>query len=121
MDINGIDKFIDKLGSDYSKRIDELRDEIGKSCLSEVKRNTPVDKGRLKRTWKIKKISDDSVAIYNNTSYAAHVEHGHRTKSSKSSTIIRVIPGRFMLRDSLAKTKQLMRREVKMFYKDIWK
>lgn len=62
--------------------IQEFALEIAFRALRKIKTRTPVDKGELRRNWKvgtvIKQRDTYVVEIYNNTDYAAFVEFGHR-------------------------------------------
>ena len=50
-----------------------------------AKKNTPVDKGQLRRGWKVKEATALRATLINPTKYAEYVEYGHRQQ-----------PGRFV-------------------------
>ena len=67
-------------------------------------KNTPVDTGLLRGSWKQTPPSDNSVTVYNNVFYAPFVEHGHRVKIHGKFTGT-FVPGRQMLRKAVDETK----------------
>lgn len=89
-------------------------DDFVKECLLELvyrldaktKARTPVDKGLLRRNWRVgdfRKIANGwQVEYFNNTEYAPYVEFGHRKKGGGFT------PGRFMLKISEQELQQEM-------------
>jgi len=78
------------------KRLDEAKiddfifdcaKDLGQRTLREVRRNTPVLSGVLMRNWKIaeknKYRGKSVVKVENITSYASHVEYGHKQQSGR--------------------------------------
>lgn len=114
MKLKGFDKLEARLKKDRSKNVTQTLNKAGKQLFREVKKNTPVDTGRLRRSWKLEKKDDNTIIVYNNTEYALHVEYGHRTRGKNST---RVVPGRFMLRDSVKKFNT----NSSKILKDVWK
>lgn len=94
MQTSGFDSFEQRLNANIEKNAEKVLNRTGAFILRDVKMNTPVDTGRLRRSWKIKK-EPFQIIIYNNTKYAQHVEYGHRTKSGSS------VAGRYMLRNAV--------------------
>ena len=73
----------------------------GEKLISRAKRKTPVDTGNLRRNWQRGEVEGDSVDVYNNTEYAAHVEFGHRTRGG-----VGFVPGQFFLRDAVQELEE---------------
>ena len=67
-------------------------------------RYTPVDTGLLRSSWKQTPVSGNSVTVYNNVSYASHVEYGHRVKIHGKFTG-KFVRGRYMLRRATDETR----------------
>lgn len=122
MKISGVDSFIKKLEVDIDKNTDNILKKTGMFILKDVKMNTPVDTGRLKRSWKMSR-ELEQITISNNTKYGPHVEYGHRTRSSVKNVRynsktgqfynkIRVIPGRHMLRNAVERGRILLSKEM---------
>ena len=122
MQTKGFDSFIKKLEVDIDKKTGNVLKKTGVYILKDVQMNTPVDTGRLRRSWKITR-DLNKVTISNNTKYARHVEYGHRTRASaknvrynsKTRTFhnkISVVPGRHMLRNSVERGKILLVKEM---------
>lgn len=111
MQTKGFDSFIKKLEVDIDKKTGNVLKKTGVYILKDVKMNTPVDTGRLRRSWKITR-DLNKVTISNNTSYARHVEFGHRTRSSAEGGGVKVVTGRHMLRNSVERGKVLLAKEM---------
>lgn len=111
MKLKGIDQLINKLEVDIDTKSDNLLKKTGAYVFKDVKLNTPVDTGRLKRSWKMDR-DLNKVTISNNTSYARHVEFGHRTRSSAEGGGVKVVTGRHMLRNSVERGKVLLAKEM---------
>lgn len=71
---------------------------------SRAMKNTPVDTGLLRNSWKQTAVTNNSVTIYNNVNYAAHVEHGHRVKIRGKFTG-KIVKGRHMLKNAIEQSK----------------
>lgn len=67
-------------------------------------RNTPVDTGLLRGSWKQTPVSGNSVTVYDNVEYGVFVELGHRVKIHGRFTGT-FVPGRHMLRKAVDETK----------------
>lgn len=83
-----------KAGRDKAFR-KSVGDELAKRLLRDVKKNTPVDTGELRRNWNTESFESAKsydVEIYNQTSYASYVEYGHRTRGGGG-----FVPGKLML------------------------
>ena len=71
-------------------------DTIAKELYKDVKNNTPVVTGNLRRSWQQSAVTKSgahwAVTVYNTADYAIYVEYGHRTRNHKSW-----VEGQFML------------------------
>lgn len=132
MDLKGFDDFIKKCERDSDKHLEGLQKKITAQILRDVKNNTPIKTGALKRSWRIKRKGPNETLIYNNRNYAIYVEYGHRIKKSskdirydsKSRSFkapMRVVPGRFMLKKALLRAKVNLKDEVKLMFGDLWR
>ena len=65
-------------------------EKYGAKLLADVKNDTPVDSGQLRRSWQSKK-GKLYYKVFNNTSYGIFVELGRRTRNGS------VVEGRYML------------------------
>ncbi|MBZ2387783.1 HK97 gp10 family phage protein [Anaerococcus murdochii] len=112
IDTKGLDDLLDKVES-LSPRIDQavytaMADE-GLSWRDDVRDNTPVDTGDLRRSWELtgpdKKGLKFEMDLANNLEYAEHVEYGHRQEPGRFVPAIGkrlkadFVPGSYMLRD----------------------
>lgn len=71
---------------------------IGVQALWQFKANTPVDTGKLRRSWNAEGpfySGGWSIKLENNTEYASFVENGHRTRGGG-----RWVPGQFFMKRS---------------------
>lgn len=71
---------------------------IGIQALRQFKANTPVDTGKLRRSWNAEGpfySGGWSIKLENNTEYASYVENGHRTRGGG-----RWVPGQFFMKKS---------------------
>ena len=67
-------------------------------------KNTPVDTGLLRGSWKQTPPNDNSVTVYNNVYYGIFVEKGHRVKIHGKFTG-KFVVGRHMLKKALEETR----------------
>lgn len=81
--------------------------QMGLRCLAIAKKQTPVDTGLLRGSWKIGQVRKVSggleIDIINPAEYASYLEHGHMTASRNTW-----VPGRFMLKLSLDQIEREM-------------
>lgn len=71
---------------------------ISVQALRQFKANTPVDTGKLRRSWNAEGpfySGGWSIKLENNTEYASFVENGHRTRGGG-----RWVPGQFFMKRS---------------------
>lgn len=105
--IKGMDKLLRRLDEIEGKMPSMKKvfmEEQGQKLKDNAKLLTPVDTGALRNEFRYKVTSNDSVAVYNNTSYANHVEWGTRHKQ-----------GAHMLKRALNTTNEDMHNDLKRF------
>lgn len=130
IDTKGLGDLLDKVNN-LSLRIDQavmsaMSDE-GMSWRDDVRANTPVDTGDLRRSWTLtgpdKKGLKFEMDLANNLEYAEHVEYGHRQEPGRFVPAIGkrlkadFVPGSYMLRDGTRRLEETLgpavQREVK--------
>ena len=76
-EIKGIDNFlknINNIQSNFHGDLQKLIEKHGGILLKNTKMKTPVDTGRLIRSWQLKyKKGDLSIRLYNNTEYGLNI------------------------------------------------
>ena len=85
--------------------IEKSLENVGEKALRQLKKNTPVDTGNLRRGW----VSEGSsyvagswqVKLANHVEYAYFVENGHRTKGGNGW-----VPGQFFMKSSTETIKR---------------
>ena len=123
MKTKGFDAFIsklDKIVEEKDDRIEKSLNRVAKVVMKDVKKNTPVDTGALRRSWSVEKTNPNTIVVYNTRKYAPHVEYGHRTRGTgmrrRKGKKIAYVQGRFMLRNAI---KRAGKTELKLVVKDI--
>lgn len=109
-DVSDLKNFRDEL-KEFGNQVDgiiiEALEEIVAREMRMVKKNTPVDTGILRKSWKISDItkngSEFEISLFNNTEYSDYVEFGHRTRDHKNW-----VPGKFMLTVSERQIEKVM-------------
>ena len=115
LDIIGM---LDDMESDFVKELQKLVEKHGGILLRNTKMKSPVNTGQLRRSWELEK-GDLYVKVFTNTSYAIHIEYGHRTRQGTGHNNpgkkykykpkpngIAYIEGVYMLKTSFEKTKK---------------
>lgn len=73
--------------SQYPAEFREMVLKLAGKLLKNVKDNTPVKTGHLRREWHVGSIkqrgSEYYIEVYNNVEYVEPVEYGHRTRGGK--------------------------------------
>ena len=76
-EIKGIDSFIkniDNIQNNFYEDLENLIKKYGVYLFANTKKLTPVDTGRLIRSWQLKyKKGDLSIRLYNNTEYGLSI------------------------------------------------
>lgn len=126
IDTKGLDGLLDKV-SRLSPEIDgavtrAMADE-GLSWRDDVRDNTPVDTGDLRRSWELagpdKKGLKFEMDLTNNLEYAEHVEYGHRQEPGRfvpaigKRLVADYVPGSYMLRDGTRRLENTLKLAVK--------
>ena len=130
IDTKGLGDLLDKVNN-LSPRIDQavmsaMSDE-GIDWRDDVRANTPVDTGDLRRSWTLtgpdKKGLKFEMDLANNLEYAEHVEYGHRQEPGRFVPAIGkrlkadFVKGHYMLRDGTRRLEETLgpavQREVK--------
>lgn len=101
--IDGMDELVRALEKAQTKVPNAKKQFLAKEASilrGRVMKNTPVDTGLLRGSWKQTPVKENSVTVYDNVYYGPFVEHGHRTRGGRG-----FVPGRHMLKNALAETK----------------
>lgn len=90
-----------KVSGDWAKRqLSKTSKEVGTQGLRLLKSNTPVDSGKLRRSWEADGPNfwgrSIIITFTNNTEYASYVENGHRTRGGRNW-----VAGQFFMKRSL--------------------
>lgn len=122
IDSKGLDGLLGKVDS-LSPRIDQavataMADE-GLSWRDDVRANTPVDTGDLRRSWELagpdKKGLKFEMDLSNNLEYVEYVEYGHRQEPGRFVPAIGkrlkadFVPGFYMLRDGTRRLEETLK------------
>lgn len=122
IDTRGLGGLLDKVDR-LSPRIDQavytaMADE-GISWRDDVRNNTPVDTGDLRRSWELtgpdKKGLKFEMDLANNLEYVEHVEYGHRQEPGRFVPAIGkrlkadFVPGSYMLRDGTRRLEETLK------------
>ncbi|WP_299033808.1 HK97 gp10 family phage protein [uncultured Anaerococcus sp.] len=122
IDTKGLDGLLDKV-SRLSPEIDgavtrAMADE-GLSWRDDVRDNTPVDTGDLRRSWSLtgpdKKGLKFEMDLNNPLEYALHVEYGHRQEPGRFVPAIGkrlkadYVPGSYMLRNGTRRLEETLK------------
>ena len=120
MKIEGMDdwlKKIETLKKEFPKQTGRFLMMKAEEVIKETKENTPVDTGTLRNSWgringgKFKQI------IFNNTTYANHIEYGHRVVRDKKT--VGFARGHRMLHKAMNRTKLSFYRDLGTVYKNL--
>ena len=116
----------------FSKVLDTLQEETpldleifmkneAEATKKDVKDGTPVDTGTLRNAWqrtgKGLHGNELSQTIFNVTTYAVHVEYGHRAGKAKK----KFVKGKFMLRKAVDKRRIYFYKDLEKFVKGLMK
>ena len=120
MAIDGMDDWIKKLETmkkDFPKETEKFLMKKAEETIGNAKRYTPVNTGTLRNSWgringgKFKQI------IFNNTTYANHIEYGHRVVRGKKT--VGFARGHRMLHKAMNRTKLSFYRDLGTVYKNL--
>ena len=102
---------------DFPKETGKFLMKKTEETIGITKRLTPVDGGTLRGAWQRQNDGSFKQIIYNNTSYAAHVEWGHRVVKGKKT--VGFAKGRKMLHKAMNRTKLSFYRDLGTVYKNL--
>lgn len=119
IDVKGIKEYQKNLLAAHNKLVNfekRFLETLANMVMQKVIPRTPVDTGRLRRSWKVSKVEEKGgtlqITIYNDArdngaaeSYASYVEFGHFTRGRVSW-----VEGRWMLTISTDEVKAEMTR-----------
>lgn len=105
----------------FPARIEQVLFDLANELVGATKVRTKVDTGTLRNAWRVsgikKKGTEWSIEVYNNTPYAAAVEHGHETRNGG------YVKGRKMLTISMklleVRLNQRLRKELEEILKEV--
>ncbi len=120
MAIDGMDEWIKKLETmkkDFPKETEKFLMKKAEETIGNAKRYTPVDTGTLKNAWQRQNGGSFKQIIYNNCSYSADVEWGHRVVRGKKT--VGFARGRKMLHKAINRTKLSFYRDLGIVYKNL--
>ena len=101
--IEGLDELIKALEKAQTRVPDAKKKFLAKAAgvlRSRTMKNTPVDTGLLRGSWKQTPVKENSVTVFNNVYYGIFVEKGHRTRGGRG-----FVAGRHMLKKAVDATK----------------
>lgn len=128
MAIDGMDDWIKKLETmkkDFPKETGKFLMKKTEETIGITKRYTPVDNGILIGAWQRQNGGSFKQIIYNNTSYAAHVEWGHRQEVGRYVPKLKkrlknpFVRGYRMLHKAMNRTKLSFYRDLGTVYKNL--
>ena len=120
MVIDGMDDWLKKLETmkkDFPKETEKFLMLKAEETKGNAKKYTPVDTGTLRNAWQRQNGGSFKQIIYNNTSYAAHVEWGHRVVRGKKT--VGFARGRKMLHKAMNRTKLSFYKDLGTVYKNL--
>ena len=117
MAIDGMDDWIKKLETmkkDFPKETEKFLMKKAEETIGNAKRYTPVDTGTLRNAWQRQNGGAFKQIIYNNCSYSADVEWGHRIVRGKKT--VGFARGHRMLHKAMNRTKLSFYRDLETVY-----
>ena len=111
------DKILDEIKTKAPQATERFLMLQAEELKKDVKELTPVDTGTLKNSWQRengKRLTGNTFSqiVFSMTSYAHHVEYGHRIGRNKT----KFVRGRFMLRTAVAMRQIKFYKDLKNFY-----
>ena len=120
MELKGFKEF-DKILIEIKEKAPQATEKFlmlqAEDLKKDAKELTPVDTGTLKNSWQRengKRLTGNTFSqiVFSMTSYAHHVEYGHRVGKNKT----KFVRGRFMLRTAVAMRQIKFYKDLKNFY-----
>lgn len=117
-DIEKSIKKFEKFGDTVKIGLRDFMIKRAAALLGQVKADTPVDKGLLRRSWRMKAVSGNGeeveVWISNAVEYADHVEYGHRILA-RDGAFLGYVKGFFMLDKNLNRLEKTIEKDVEKY------
>lgn len=120
MAIKGMDdwlKKIETLKKKFPKQTGIFLKQKAEQLKKETKINTPVKNGTLRNAWQRENSGSYRQIVYNATSYANHVEWGHRVVRGEET--VGFVKGRKMLHKGVLKIRLNFYRDLDKVYKNL--
>lgn len=121
VDVKGLDLTLEKmrkLPAIFDEELTKAMNDEGLSWRDDVRDNTPVDTGDLRRSWELtgpdKKGLKFEMDLANNLEYALYIELGHRQEPGRYVPAIGkrlkadYVPGSYMLRDGTNRLEEAL-------------
>ena len=118
----GLDGLLDKvsrLSPEIDGAVSRAMTDEGLSWRDDVRDNTPVDTGDLRRSWELtgpdKKGLKFEMDLANNLEYVEFVEYGHRQEPGRfvpaigKRLVADYVPGSYMLRDGTRRLEETLK------------
>ena len=118
-------KKLETMKKDFPKETGKFLMKKTEETIGITKRYTPVDNGILIGAWQRQNGGSFKQIIYNNTSYAAHVEWGHRQEVGRYVPKLKkrlknpFVRGYRMLHKAMNRTKLSFYRDLGTVYKNL--
>ena len=122
IDTKGLDGLLDKvsrLSPEIDGAVSRAMTDEGLSWRDDVRDNTPVDTGDLRRSWELtgpdKKGLKFEMDLANNLEYVEFVEYGHRQEPGRfvpaigKRLVADYVPGSYMLRDGTRRLEETLK------------
>ena len=122
MAIDGMDSWIkklEKMREDFPKQTETFLRKKANEVIKETKRLTPVDTGTLRNAWQRENNGKFKQVVFNVTSYANHIEWGHRIVRGKKT--VGFVKGRYMLHKGISRVKTTFYKDLEIVYKNLIK
>lgn len=122
MAIDGMDDWIkklEKMREDFPKQTEIFLRKKANEVIKETKRLTPVDTGTLRNSWQRENNGKFKQVVFNVTSYANHIEWGHRIVRGKKT--VGFVKGRYMLHKGISRVKATFYKDLEIVYKNLIK
>lgn len=121
VDVKGLDLTLEKmrkLPAIFDEELTKAMNDEGLSWRDDVRANTPVDSGDLRRSWVFEGVTKSGfifeMELANSLEYALYVELGHRQEPGRYVPAIGkrlkadYVPGSYMLRDGTNRLEEAL-------------
>lgn len=126
-EIQGLEEFQEKLRLVEKKAPDRILDKLddeGKKLRKEIRNNTPVDSGKLKKSYKLAPVEKVKggyqKGIYSNSPFFHLVERGY-IQTTPSGKELGWKPGVFMVEKTLKQQEEPLMNGLKLWLDDLFK